>query len=70
MGAAPARKERLEVVKSLQYRQWRELDPEDTVRFHALRLYDAGMLKTNPKELIARATDWRFLNQIKRELKA
>ena len=60
----------LEVVKGLQYRQWRDFDPEDTVRFHALRLYDAGMIKTNPKQLIARATDWRFLNQIKRELKA
>ncbi len=59
----------LEVVKGLQYRQWRDFDPEDTVRFHALRLYDAGMIKTNPKELIARATDWRFLNQTKRELK-
>lgn len=59
----------LEVVKSLQYRQWRDFDPEDTVRFHALRLYEAGMIKTNPKELIARATDWRFLNQTKRELK-
>jgi NitT/TauT family transport system substrate-binding protein len=60
----------LEVVKSLDYRQWRDYEPEDTVRFHALRLHDAGLIKTSPKELIARATDWRFLNELKKELKA
>jgi NitT/TauT family transport system substrate-binding protein len=60
----------LEVVKSLPYRQWRDYQPEDTVRFHALRLYDAGMIKTNPKKLIAHGTDWRFLNELKQELKA
>ena len=60
----------LEVVKSLPYRQWRDYEPEDTVRFHALRLYDAGMIKTSPKKLIAQGTDWRFLNELKHELKA
>ena len=28
----------LEVLKSLPYRRWRDADPEDTLRFHALRL--------------------------------
>ncbi len=60
----------LEVVKSLPYRQWRDYEPEDTVRFHALRLYEAGMIKTTPKRLIAQSTDWRFLNELKKELKA
>ena len=60
----------LEVVKSLPYRRWREGSPEDTLRFHALRLHEFGMIKTTPQKLIARGTDWRFLNELKKELKA
>jgi NitT/TauT family transport system substrate-binding protein len=60
----------LEVLKSLPYARWRESDPEDTVRFHALRLHEVGMIKTAPNKLIAQGTDWRFLNELKRELKA
>ncbi len=47
---------------------WREFNPEDTVRFFALRLREAGLVKSTPDQLIARATDWRYLNEIKREL--
>ena len=50
-------------------RHWREYDPEDTLRFYALRLHEVGMIKSSPNELIAAGTDWRFLNEIKRELK-
>jgi len=60
----------LDVVKSLPYHRWRESNPEDTLRFHALRLYQAGMIKTNPNKLIAQGTDWRVLNELKKELKA
>jgi NitT/TauT family transport system substrate-binding protein len=60
----------LEVMKNVQYDRWRTANPEDTIRFHALRLHEVGMIKTKPNELIARATDWRFLNQLKKELKA
>jgi NitT/TauT family transport system substrate-binding protein len=59
----------LEVVKSAQYRQWRDFHPEDAVRLHASRLYDARLTKTNPRDLVSRDTDWRFPNQTKRELK-
>jgi NitT/TauT family transport system substrate-binding protein len=38
-------------------------------RFHALRLHEAGMLKSSPQKLIAQGTDWRFLNELKKELK-
>ncbi len=48
---------------------WREFDPEDTLRFYALRLHEARMVTLSPQKLIARGTDWRFLDQIKRELK-
>ncbi|TMH34505.1 MAG: ABC transporter substrate-binding protein [Betaproteobacteria bacterium] len=46
------------------------IDAEDTVRFYALRLHEAGMIKTTPQKIIAQGTDWRFLNELKRELKA
>ena len=55
--------------RRFRYRQWREFDPEDTVRFYALRLHEAGMIKSSPQKIIADGTDWRFLNELKRELK-
>ena len=60
----------LQVVKSLSYARWRTHNPEDTLRFFGLRLYEAGMIKANPNKLIAQGTDWRFLNELKKELKA
>ncbi len=60
----------LEVIKSLPYARWREANPEDTLRFHALRLHEVGMIKTHPNKLIAQGSDWRFLNELKKELKA
>ena len=59
----------LEVLKELPFHRWRDLNPEDTLRFHALRLHEVGMIKSNPNKLIAQGTDWRFLNELKKELK-
>jgi NitT/TauT family transport system substrate-binding protein len=42
---------------------------EDTVRFYALRLHEAGLVKSSPQKLIAQGTDWRFFNELKKELK-
>ena len=55
--------------RMIPYNRWREYDPEDTVRFYALRLHEAGMIKSSPQKLIAQGTDWRFLNELKKELK-
>jgi NitT/TauT family transport system substrate-binding protein len=60
----------LRTIASLPYDKWRSFDPEDSVRFWSLRLHEAGMIKAGPKEIIANGTDWRFLNELKRELKA
>jgi len=49
---------------------WREYDAEDTIRWYALRLREAGFIKSSPQKIIAEGTDWRFLNELKRELKA
>lgn len=60
----------LQIIKSLPYRRWRDGNPEDTLRFQALRLHEVGMIKTDPNKLIAQGTDWRFLTELKKELKA
>ena len=60
----------LAVMKELPYRRWRESNPEDTLRFHALRLQEVGVINSRPRKLIAEGTDWRFLNELKKELKA
>jgi NitT/TauT family transport system substrate-binding protein len=60
----------LQALKAIPYNVWRSYDPEATLRFHTLRLREVGMLKSTPKDFIARHADWRFLNQLKRELKA
>ena len=60
----------LQTMKEISYTRWREYDPEDAVRFYALRLREAGMIKSSPNKIIAQATDWRFFNELKRELKS
>jgi NitT/TauT family transport system substrate-binding protein len=59
----------LQTMKELSYARWRDYDPEDTVRFYSLRLREAGMIKSTPGRILAQATDWRFFNELKRELK-
>ena len=59
----------LQTMQELPYGKWREYDPEDTVRFYALSLHDIGMIKTSPNKLIAQGTDWRFIRELKKELK-
>jgi NitT/TauT family transport system substrate-binding protein len=60
----------LQTLTELPYGRWREYDPEDTMRFYALRLHEAGMIRSTPNKILAGGTDWRFLNELKRELKA
>ncbi len=59
----------LQTLKEVPYGKWREYDPEDTIRFYALRLHQAGMIKVSPNKILADATDWRFLKELRRELK-
>jgi NitT/TauT family transport system substrate-binding protein len=60
----------LQAFSDIRYDVWREYDPEDTLRFYALRLHEAGLIESSPNKLIAEHTDWRFLDELKRELKA
>ena len=60
----------LQTLTENPYAAWREYDAEDTIRFYALRMRELGMIKSSPQKIIANGTDWRFLNEVKRELKA
>jgi NitT/TauT family transport system substrate-binding protein len=59
----------LQVVRDVPYGKWREYNPEDTIRFFALRLHEAGLIKGSPQRIIAEGTDWRLLNEFRKELK-
>jgi NitT/TauT family transport system substrate-binding protein len=59
----------LQTVKELPYGRWRDYDSEDTLRFYALRLHEAGMIKSSPQKIIAQGSDLRFINELKKELK-
>ena len=60
----------LDVLNSLPYNHWREWAPDESLRFHALRLHEVAMIKATPQQIIAAGTNWRFLEELKRELKA
>ena len=58
----------LQAVSTIHAGGWRaDYDAEDTLRFHALRLREAGMIRSSPEKIIARGTDWRFLNEVRRD---
>jgi NitT/TauT family transport system substrate-binding protein len=59
----------LETMQDVGYNRWREYDAEDTIRFYALRLQEAGMIKAPPQKIIAQGTDWGAINDLKKELK-
>jgi NitT/TauT family transport system substrate-binding protein len=69
-GYAASFQSALRTMQDVPYRNWRDYNPEDTVRFYGLRLQEVGMIKATPDRLIAQGTDWRFLNELKKELKA
>jgi len=59
----------LQTLKDVPYGRARQYDPEDMVRFYSLRLREAGLIKSTPQRILTEGTDWRFLNELKKELK-
>ena len=59
----------LQALREIPYRRWREYDSADTIRFFALRMHEAGVIKSSPQKIIAQSTNWRFLTELKKELK-
>jgi NitT/TauT family transport system substrate-binding protein len=58
-----------QTLHEISYKSWREYDPEDAIRFYALRLQEVGMIKSRPEQIISQGTNWKFLNELKQELK-
>jgi NitT/TauT family transport system substrate-binding protein len=59
----------LQTLKEIPYAKWREYDAADAIRFHALRLRESGFIKAAPNKILADGTDWRFFDELKRELR-
>jgi NitT/TauT family transport system substrate-binding protein len=59
----------LQALKELPYANWRSYSAEDTIRFYALRLHEARLIKSTPQRILSQGTDWRFLLELRRELK-
>ena len=59
-----------QAMREIPYGQWRAYNPEETVRFYALRLREAGMVKSAPHKLISQGTDWRLIERLTKELKS
>jgi NitT/TauT family transport system substrate-binding protein len=57
-------------LQEIPYQVWRDYDPVDSVRFYALRLKEAGLLKATPDEILKRGTDFRYFEQLKKDLPA
>src|SRR5215475_8796012 len=58
----------VQTLADVPYNRWRDYDPEDTIRFYALRLREAGMVKSSPAKIIADGTNWQSLNEVRGEL--
>ena len=48
----------LQTLNEVPYGEWRDFDPEDTLRFYALRLHEAGSVHESPQTIIAEGTDY------------
>jgi NitT/TauT family transport system substrate-binding protein len=47
----------------------RAFEPEETLRFFALRLNDVKLIKSTPTQIIAQGSDVAFMKQLRKELK-
>ncbi|MGW8323260.1 MAG: ABC transporter substrate-binding protein, partial [Thermodesulfobacteriota bacterium] len=45
-----------QAFREIPYAKWRDYNPEETIRFYALRLRELGMTKYSPQEIIAQNT--------------
>jgi NitT/TauT family transport system substrate-binding protein len=58
----------LETISMLSY-DWRDFDPEETLRFFALRLRDAKLITKSPQQVIDEGSDLAYFRQLRTELK-
>ena len=68
-GLATSYDQVLRTLKDVPFGRLWDTGAQDTIRFYALRLHEAGLIKSSPQKILAQGTDWRFLNELRRELK-
>jgi NitT/TauT family transport system substrate-binding protein len=59
-----------EALAEIPFTRWHEFDVEDSMRFYALRLHEAGLVTKTPQQIIAEGADWRHFEELKRELRS
>ena len=59
----------IQALTQVRYDAWREFDNKDSMLFYGLRMQETGLLNADFQKLIAAGTDWRFIEELKRELK-
>ncbi|MEM7684307.1 MAG: ABC transporter substrate-binding protein [Paracoccaceae bacterium] len=69
-GQSPTIDYAMRTLTDLPYDTWDIFDPEDTLRFYALRMNEAGIIDATPETIIANGTDWGPLNEVLKEMKA
>ncbi|MFN0145040.1 MAG: ABC transporter substrate-binding protein [Dehalococcoidia bacterium] len=57
-----------EMLATIPYDAWRSHSPEDAMRFYALQLRELGDINLTPDDLIAKNSDFRFFNELKKRL--
>jgi NitT/TauT family transport system substrate-binding protein len=57
------------ILDDVVYDVWREYDPADTLRFFALRLNEVDFINSSPSQILSAGTDWRHLDELRREMK-
>ncbi|TIM34701.1 MAG: ABC transporter substrate-binding protein [Mesorhizobium sp.] len=68
-GFVPNYDDALGTLRETGHDKWRDYDAQDSIRFYALRMQETGMIRSSPQQIIANGTDFRFLKELKRELK-
>lgn len=59
----------MRTLSDLPYDAWDTYDPEDTLRFYALRMNEAGIINETPESIIQNGTNWGPVSELLTELK-
>jgi NitT/TauT family transport system substrate-binding protein len=60
----------LQTLKEIPYARWGDFDAADSMRFYALRMHESGLVKSSPQKILTQGADWRFIKELRKELKS
>jgi NitT/TauT family transport system substrate-binding protein len=69
-GGFPKEESLVTAAMAMSTYNWRDLDPEETLRFFGLRLAAIKLIKRTPDQLIQSGTDLAYMRQLRSELKS